>query len=100
MQDGMVSTVRRIDEGKGRYGAHLVVGGGNRSRIGREGAIDRRAYWRGEIPVYRISKMPRFDLGQIQRIFLTKGLRGSVRPRAARPPAIAGGAPRKKAPAR
>ena len=60
----------------------------------------RRAYWRCEIPAYRISKMPRFDLGQIQRIFLTKGLRGSVRPRAARPPAIAGGAPRKKAPAR
>ena len=59
----------------------------------------RRAYWRGEIPAYRISKMPRFDLGKIQQIFLTKGLRGSVRPRAARPPAIAGGAPLKKAPA-
>jgi Helix-turn-helix domain len=60
----------------------------------------RRVYWRGEIPAYRINKIPRFDLGQIQRIFLTKGLRGSVRPRATRPPAIAGGAPRKKAPAR
>ena len=60
----------------------------------------RRAYWRGEITAYRISKMPRFDLGQIQRIFLTKGLRGSVRPRAARPPAIAGDAPRRTAPAR
>ena len=60
----------------------------------------RRAYWRGEIPAYRISKMLRFDLERVQRIFLTKGLPGSVRPRAARPPAIAGGAPRRNAPAR
>ena len=60
----------------------------------------RRAYWRGDIPAYRISKMLRFDLARVQQIFLAKGLSRIVRPRAARPPAIAGGAPRKKAPVR
>ena len=60
----------------------------------------RRAYWRGDIPAYRISKMLRFDLARVQRIFLAKGLPRIVRPRAARPPAMAGGAPRKKAPVR
>lgn len=60
----------------------------------------RRAYWRGEIPAYRISKMLRFDLTRVQQIFLAKGSPRSVQPRAARPPASAGGAPRKKAPAR
>jgi excisionase family DNA binding protein len=60
----------------------------------------RRAYWRGDIPAYRISKMLRFDLARVQQIFLAKGLPGAVRPRAARPPAIAGGAPRTKAPVR
>jgi excisionase family DNA binding protein len=34
----------------------------------------RRAYWRGEIPAYRISKMLRFNLERVQRIFLAKGL--------------------------
>ena len=60
----------------------------------------RRAYWRGDIPAYRLSKILRFDLARVQRILLMKGSQGSVRPRAARPPAIAGGAPRRTAPAR
>ena len=60
----------------------------------------RRAYWRGEIPAYRISKMLRFDLERVQRIFLAKGLLRIVRPRAARPPEISGGAQRGTAPAR
>ena len=60
----------------------------------------RRAYWRGDIPAYRITKILRFDLARVQRIFLAKGLSPIVRPRAARPPAIAGGAPRRTAPAR
>ena len=32
----------------------------------------RRAYWRGEIPAYRISAMLRFDLERVQRIFMRK----------------------------
>jgi excisionase family DNA binding protein len=60
----------------------------------------RRAYWRGDIPAYRISKMLRFDLARVQQIFLEKGLSRIERSRVARPSAIAGGAPRKKAPAR
>jgi len=60
----------------------------------------RRAYWRGEIPAYRISKMLRFNLERVQRIFLAKGLSRIVRPRRARPPAKAGGAHRRKAPVR
>ena len=60
----------------------------------------RRAYWRGDIPAYRISKMLRFDLARVQQIFLDKGLARIVRPRAARPPGMPGGAPRTKAPAR
>ena len=60
----------------------------------------RRAYWRGEIPAYCISKMLRFDLERVQRIFLAKGLSPIVRPRVVRPPAIAGGALRRIAPAR
>jgi excisionase family DNA binding protein len=59
----------------------------------------RRAYWRGEIPAYRISKMLRFNLERVQRIFLAKGLLRIVRPRGARPPAPAGGA-HEKAPGR
>ena len=59
----------------------------------------RRAYWRGDIPAYRITKVLRFDLARVQRIFLAKGLSTIVRRRSARPPAIAGGAQR-KAPAR
>ena len=59
----------------------------------------RRAYWRGEIPAYRISTMLRFDLERVQRIFLAKGLSRIVRPRGARPPARAGGA-HEKAPDR
>ena len=52
----------------------------------------RRAYWRGEIPAYRINTMLRFDLDRVQRIFLTKGLSRIVRPRDARPAAPAGDA--------
>ena len=52
----------------------------------------RRAYWRGDIPAYRISKMLRFDLERVQRIFLAKGLSRTVRLGGARPPARAGGA--------
>ena len=37
----------------------------------------RRAYWRGEIPAYRISKMLRFDLERVQRNFWPKDCRGS-----------------------
>ena len=59
----------------------------------------RRAYWRGEIPAYRICKMLRFNLERVQRIFLAKGLSSIVRPRSARPPAQAGGA-HDKAPVR
>ena len=60
----------------------------------------RRAYWNGTIPAYRICKMLRFDLERVQGIFLAKGLSPIVRPRVARPPAIAGGAPRRTAPGR
>ena len=60
----------------------------------------RRAYWRGDIPAYRITKVLRFDLARVQRIFLAKGLSPIVRPRSARPTAIAGGALRRTAPAR
>ena len=60
----------------------------------------RRAYWRGDIPAYRISTMLRFNLERVQRIFLAKGLSRIVRPRSARPPAKAGGAPSRKAPVR
>jgi excisionase family DNA binding protein len=52
----------------------------------------RRAYWRGEIPAYRISTMLCFDLERVQRIFLTKGLPRIVRHPWARSPAPAGGA--------
>ncbi len=60
----------------------------------------RRAYWRGEIPIYRISKMLRFDLDRAQRNFLAKGLLRIVRPRGARSPARAGGAHSRNAPVR
>ena len=60
----------------------------------------RRAYWRGEIPAYRISKMLRFDLERVQGIFLAKGLSPIVRPRVARPAARAGGAHSRTAPGR
>ena len=60
----------------------------------------RRAYWRGDIPAYRISKMLRFDLERVQRIFLAKGLSRIVRHRRARPPARADGAHSRNAPGR
>jgi excisionase family DNA binding protein len=60
----------------------------------------RRAYWRGEIPVYRISTMLRFDLERVQRIFLAKGLSRIVRPRGARSAAPAVDAHRRIAPVR
>ena len=58
----------------------------------------RRAYWRGDIPAYRISTMLRFDLERVQRMVLAKGLSRIVRPGGARPPAVAGGAPSKTPP--
>ena len=96
----MVSTVLRIDERKDTNEAHVVVGEGTGSGIGCQRAIDRRAYWRKEIPAYRISTMLRFELERVQRIFLAKGLSRVVRPGGARPPARAGGAPSKNAPVR
>ena len=60
----------------------------------------RRAYWRGDIPAYRITKILRFDLARVQRIFLAKGLPTIVRARRARPAAAAADAPRRTAPAR
>ena len=61
----------------------------------------RRAYWKGDIPAYRICKMLRFDLERVQRIFLAKGLPGLVRGRQrARSPAPAGDAHSKNAPVR
>jgi hypothetical protein len=60
----------------------------------------RRAYWRGDIPAYRISQMLRFDLERVQRIFLAKGLSRIIRPRGARLPANAGDARSKNAPVR
>ena len=98
MQDGMVSTVRRIDERKDRYEAHVVVGEGSAQELGVSAQSIRHAYWRGDIPAYRISKMLRFDLERVQRIFLAKGLSRIVRPRGARPPAKAGDAPSKTPP--
>jgi excisionase family DNA binding protein len=55
----------------------------------------RRAYWKGDIPAYRICKMLRFDLERVQRIFLAKGLPVIVGRQRARPAALAGGAQRK-----
>jgi hypothetical protein len=54
----------------------------------------RRAYWRGDIPAFRVWKIVRFDLERVRRIFLAKGLPGGVmRGRhGARPAAPAGGA--------
>ena len=60
----------------------------------------RRAYWRGDIPAYRISKMLRFDLERVQRIFLAKGLLRIVRPHGARSPVLAGDAHSRIAPVR
>ncbi|HSL03026.1 MAG TPA: hypothetical protein VK901_05755 [Nitrospiraceae bacterium] len=52
----------------------------------------------GEIPAYRINKHAAFDLECIQRILLSKRLSRIARPRGARSPAKAGGAPSPKAP--
>jgi hypothetical protein len=34
----------------------------------------RRAYWKGDIPAFRVCKMLRFDLERVRDIFLAKGL--------------------------
>ena len=60
----------------------------------------RRAYWRGEVPIYRISTMLRFDLDRAQRNFLAKGLLRIVRPCGARSPVLAGDAHSRIAPVR
>ena len=96
----MVSTVMRIDERKDRYEAHVVVGEGSRPGIGRECAIDSTCVLEREIPAYLISKMLRFDLDRVQRIFLAKGLSRIVRPRGGRSAAPAVDALRRNAPAR
>ena len=53
-----------------------------------------------ELVSYRISKMLRFDLERIQRIFQTQGLSRIVRPRGARSAAPAVDALRRNAPVR
>ena len=40
----------------------------------------RRAYWRREIPAYRISKMLRFDLETRWRVRVISAMRSSMRP--------------------
>ena len=59
----------------------------------------RGAYWSGG-PSRVSGQQMRFDLERVQRIFSAKGLLRIIRPRAARPPAIAGGAHRSIAPVR
>ena len=34
----------------------------------------RRAYWKGDIPAFRVCKVLRFDLERVRGIFLAKGL--------------------------
>jgi excisionase family DNA binding protein len=57
----------------------------------------RRAYWRGDIPAYRISTMLRFDLERVQRMVLANG---GVEDRTTRRRAIAGGRRRRAQPKR
>ena len=53
----MVSTVRHIDEIKGeRYESYEVVGEGAAQELGVSVESIGRAYWRGKIPAYRISR--------------------------------------------
>ncbi len=37
----------------------------------------RRAYWKGDIPAFRVCTMLRFDLERVRQIFLAKGLPGN-----------------------
>ncbi len=83
MQDGMLSTVRRIDERKDRYEVHLAVGEGNRPGVG-----------------VSVQSIRRFDLERVQRIFLAKGLSTIVRPLGARSAAPVADALSRKAPVR
>ena len=69
MQDGMVSTVSaQTNERTGMKRTLLSV-----KEVAQELGVSaqsiRRAYWRGEIPAYRISKMLRFDPERVQRSF-------------------------------
>jgi hypothetical protein len=100
MQGGMVSTVMCIDERKDTNEAHAVVGEGSGSGIGCKRAIHPTCVLERNIPAYRISKMLRFDLERVQRIFLAKGLSRIVQPRAARSPVLAGDAHSRIAPVR
>ena len=75
----MVSIVMRIYQRKHTIEAHAVVGEESRPEIGLSVQSIRRAYWKGDIPAYRICKMLRFDLERVQRIFLAKGLPVIVR---------------------
>ena len=88
----MVSIVMRISERKDTNEAHIVVGEGSRSEIGRERVIHSTCLREWDIPAYRICEMLRFDLERVQRIFLAKGLPGIARgSQLARPAATAGG---------
>ena len=113
MQTGMFSTVRRRDERTDRYEAQIRLADGQSlsfkqqdvllsvKEIAQALGVSAHSFdVRGDIPAYRISKMLRFDLARVQRVFLAKGLSPIVRPRPARPPANAGGTHRRTAPVR
>ncbi len=100
MQNGMVSTMRHIYEGEDSDERMLWSVKEVAQELGVSPQSIRRAYWRGDIPAYRITKILRFDLARVQRIFLAKGLSTIVRLRSARSPAKAGDAHSRKAPVR
>ena len=54
----------------------------------------RRAYWKGDIPAFRVCHVLRFDLEHVRRIFLAKGLPGDYAGQARR---ATGGESRRRA---
>ncbi len=44
----------------------------------------RRAYWKGQIPAFRICRMLRFDLERVRQLLSAKGLPGALRASAVR----------------
>ena len=44
----------------------------------------RRAYWKGQIPAFRICRMLRFDLERVRQLLSAKGLTGALRASAVR----------------
>ncbi len=56
----------------------------------------RRAYWKGEIPGFRIYKVLRFNLEVVQRVMETKGLHGALRAGAVRSGAARPRGPRQR----